>query len=170
VALVAATICWALGSMFNRRAGKPSSPLQAVAMQMISGGGLMVLLGLGCGEARIFSWSAISAVSAWAWVYLTLIGSLVGFTAYVWLLHVSTPARVSTYAFVNPLIAVVLGCTLGREPFTSELLVAACLITAAVALIVSSGMRKSKAALGILPPASVSKLSHPLPTARPDSK
>jgi drug/metabolite transporter (DMT)-like permease len=72
LALVAATICWALGSMFNRRARKPSSPLQAVAMQMIAGGGLMTVLGLGLGETNDFSWNAISAVSAWAWVYLTL--------------------------------------------------------------------------------------------------
>ena len=73
------------------------------------------------------------------WLYLTIAGSLIAYTAYVWLLHVSTPARVATYAYVNPLIAVVLGCTLGREVFSHELLLAGSLIIVAVILIVRGG-------------------------------
>ena len=84
------------------------------------------------------------ALSAAAWLYLSVAGSLVAYTAYVWLLHVSTPTRVSTYAYVNPLIAVLLGCTIGREPFSPELLVAAALVIVAVALIVRSGVRRSR--------------------------
>lgn len=170
LALVAATICWAMGSLFNRSARKPSSPLQSVAMQMVAGGGLMLVLGLACGEGRAFSWGAISAVSAWAWVYLTLIGSLIGFTAYVWLLGVSTPARVSTYAFVNPLIAVVLGCTIGREPFTSELVLASGLIVVAVALIVGSGMRRRKIDMEVPPGKSNATVKHPVPCLGSDAK
>jgi drug/metabolite transporter (DMT)-like permease len=170
LALVAATICWAVGSLFNRNARKPSSPLQSVAMQMIAGGGLMLVLGLACGEGRAFSWEAISAVSAWAWIYLTLVGSLIGFTAYVWLLGVSTPARVSTYAFVNPLIAVALGCTIGREPFTSELVLASGLIVVAVALIVGSGMRRRKTAAEILPKDSSATIKPPVPCLGSDTK
>ena len=90
-------------------------------MQMICGGGLMLLVGLAAGETGRFHPGAITSASAWAFVYLTLIGSLVGFTAYVWLLQVSTPARVSTYAYVNPLIAVVLGRLVLHEPFPSSL-------------------------------------------------
>ena len=70
-------------------------------------------------------------------------GSLIGYTAYIWLLHASTPARVATYAYVNPLIAVLLGCTLGHEIFSHELLVAGVLIILAVALIVRGGAQSA---------------------------
>jgi drug/metabolite transporter (DMT)-like permease len=89
-------------------------------------------------ETAEFTFAQVTAASALAWVYLTVFGSLIGFTAYVWLLQVSTPARVATYAYVNPFIAVVLGCSLGREPLSGELLSAGVLIIAAVALIVRS--------------------------------
>jgi drug/metabolite transporter (DMT)-like permease len=116
VALIFATITWAFGSVYSRHAPKPNSALLAVAMQMLAGGFLQFLAGLALGEARQFSWERITSTSAWAFVYLTLIGSLVGFTAYVWLLQVSTPAKVSTYAYVNPLIAVALGHWIMMNP------------------------------------------------------
>lgn len=142
-ALVVASMSWAIGSLISRRARKPSSPLMAVAIQMIAGGVITVGLGLATGEAGQFSLERVTALSAWSWLYLCLAGSLVGYTAYVWLLQVSTPARVSTYAYVNPLIAVLLGCTIGREPFSQQLLLAACLIVAAVGLIVRGGSKPS---------------------------
>jgi drug/metabolite transporter (DMT)-like permease len=141
VALVVASMSWAIGSLFSRRARKPDSPLMAVAIQMIAGGAVTIGLGLLTGEAGQFSLSRITALSAWSWLYLCLAGSLIGYTAYVWLLQVSTPARVATYAYINPLIAVVLGCTIGREPFSQQLLVAALLIVAAVGLIVRGGSK-----------------------------
>jgi drug/metabolite transporter (DMT)-like permease len=137
-ALMAASICWAIGSLFSRQSQKPASPLLSIAMQMISGGGALLILALLRGELATFSLSHVTPSSIGAWLYLTLVGSLVGFTAYVWLLQVSTPARVSTYAYVNPLIAVLLGCTIGHESASRELFVAGALIIAAVVLIVSS--------------------------------
>jgi drug/metabolite transporter (DMT)-like permease len=137
-ALMVAAMCWALGSLFGRHAHKPGSPLLAIAMQMIAGGGLLLLLAGLHGEATAFSFSRLSAASVGAWFYLTAMGSLIGFTSYVWLLRVCTPAKVATYAYVNPLIAVLLGCTIGREPFSHELLAAGGLIVAAVVLIVRS--------------------------------
>ena len=134
-ALMASSIGWSMGSIFNRHARKPASALLAIAMQMVAGGGLLLALAALQGEAAKFSLSRITAVSAGAWLYLTVMGSLIGFTAYVWLLQVSTPSRVSTYAYVNPLIAVLLGCTLGREPLSHELSWAGGLIVLAVALI-----------------------------------
>ena len=77
-------------------------------------------------------------------MYLTAFGSLVGYTCYVWLLHASTPARVATYAYVNPFIAVLLGCTIGHEAFSHELFVAGVLIIAAVVLIVRGGVSKAE--------------------------
>lgn len=138
-AVLTASICWAFGSVFNRTARKPKSAFLGVSMQMITGG--LVLLGLAVlqGEAKRFSFAQVTAVSFWAWLYLTIAGSLVAYTAYVWLLHASTPARVATYAYVNPLIAVILGCTIGREVFAPDMYLAGGLIIAAVILVLRGG-------------------------------
>ena len=145
-ALLIASIGWALGSIFNRQARKPMSPLLGVAMQMIAGGTLMLGFAAARGEPTQFSLDRITPLSAGAWLYLTVFGSLVGYTCYVWLLHASTPARVATYAYVNPFIAVFLGCTIGHEPVSHELFVAGALIIAAVALIVRGGAEKAEPA------------------------
>jgi drug/metabolite transporter (DMT)-like permease len=138
-ALMAASFSWAAGSIFNRGARKPASPFLSVAMQMITGGAILLGVSGTRGEFSHFHFAQITAVSLGSWLYLTVAGSLIGYTAYVWLLHASTPARVATYAYVNPLIAVLLGCTLGHEIFSHELLFAGVLIIMAVALIVRGG-------------------------------
>ncbi len=145
-ALMAASMCWAFGSIFNRQARKPASPLLGVGMQMIAGGAALLALAIVRGEPGQFSFAQMTALSFWAWLYLTVAGSLIAYTAYVWLLNVSTPARVATYAYVNPLIAVLLGCTIGAEPFSNELFAAGALIVVAVALIVRSGTKQNGAA------------------------
>jgi len=142
-----ATPAWAWGSVLSRSADKPASPFMTVAMQLLAGGAITLLAGLLFGEGRQFHWADLSARSVLAWAYMLVFGSLVAFTSYIWLLSVSTPAKVSTYAFVNPPIAVALGCTLGKEPFSSELLAATALIVVAVALIVRRP-RKRPAACG----------------------
>jgi drug/metabolite transporter (DMT)-like permease len=147
VALIAASMSWAFGSIFSRHARKPMSPLLGVAMQMIAGGGLLLGLAVASGEASQFSFGRVTLLSAGAWLYLTAAGSLVGYTCYVWLLHAVTPARVATYAYVNPLIAVLLGCTIGHEAFSHELFVAGGLILLAVVLIVRGGARQPAAAV-----------------------
>jgi drug/metabolite transporter (DMT)-like permease len=138
-AVMAGSIGWAGGSLFNRRARKPSSPFLSVALQMLTGGAVLFGLAALRGEFAQFTLARVTAVSFGSWLYLTVAGSLVAYTAYVWLLHASTPARVSTYAYVNPLIAVLLGCTVGREIFSHELLIAGSLIIVATALIVRGG-------------------------------
>ena len=135
IVLVGSTVSWAIGSIYSRHAAKPSSALMAVAMQMIAGGMLQLLVGFALGEASVFSWSRITSASAWAFVYLTLVGSLVGFTAYVWLLQVSTPAKVSTYAYVNPVIAVLLGHLVLGEQVPKSAALAGALVLAAVVMI-----------------------------------
>jgi drug/metabolite transporter (DMT)-like permease len=142
--LMISSICWAAGSIFSRHASKPPSLLLMVGMQMIAGGFLLLGLGVLTNEHSHFSVASITTTSAMAWIYLTIMGSLVGFTAYGWLLRVSTPAKVSTSAYVNPFIAVLLGCTIGHEPFSHELVAAGTLIIVAVALIVYSGSQGSK--------------------------
>lgn len=142
VAIIAASIGWSLGSIFNRTADKPASPFLSVALQMIAGGAVLLGLAIAGGELRTFSFARVSWVSFGAWFYLMAAGSLIAYTAYVWLLHATTPARVATYAYVNPLIAVLLGCTIGREPFSHEIMVAGALIIAAVVLVLRGGTVK----------------------------
>jgi drug/metabolite transporter (DMT)-like permease len=141
VVLLLATVSWAFGSVFSRHARQPASPLLAVGMQMITGGATLVLVGALMGETSRVHPQSFTQSSIIAFAYLTLIGSLVGFTAYVWLLQVSTPARVSTYAYVNPFIAVLLGRLVLDEPLPGSVLVAGSLILAGVILIV---MRKAQ--------------------------
>ena len=143
--LMMASLAWSFGSIFSRGAQKPANPLLSVAMQMSAGGLILLLLGVLKGEPAQFSFANLTPLSIGAWLYLVVAGSLIGFTAYVWLLHVSTPARVSTYGYVNPLIAVLLGCTLGREPFSPDLLIASVLIFVSVVFIVRGGGNKSPA-------------------------
>jgi drug/metabolite transporter (DMT)-like permease len=135
MALMLATICWAAGSLYARYTPKPENPLMGVALQMILGGAILFLMGLAGGETAKFAWSNVSARSALAFAFLTLIGSLIGFTAYSWLLKVTTPARVSTYAYVNPVIAVFLGWAIGGETLTTRMLWAAAVILLGVVII-----------------------------------
>ena len=134
-ALLAAAFLWALGSLLSRRLPQAASPLRATGMQMIAGGATLVVAGLLLGEGARLDLAAFSRESWLAWLYLVLVGSLVGYSAYVWLLRVSTPARVSTYAYVNPLVAVLLGWLLLDEPVGPRIFVAAALILGAVALL-----------------------------------
>jgi drug/metabolite transporter (DMT)-like permease len=137
VVLMIATASWAGGSLYSRRASLPPSPMMATAIEMLCGGLLLIVAGVGAGEPWDLHASAITLKSLLSVAYLAIFGSLVGFTAYVWLLRVVSPARVSTYAFVNPVIAVVLGWTLGGEEFSARMGLAALVIVAGVVLIVS---------------------------------
>ena len=144
------SLSWAAGSAYSLRARTPRNQLQATAMQMITGGALILLVSVGVGEPATFHFSNISRASGLAFGYLCVFGSLVGYTAYVWLLKVSTTARVSTYAFVNPLVAVVLGSTLAHEPISPGIILAGTLIIGAVMLITwskSAGAAKRKPAV-----------------------
>lgn len=136
-ALLLAAFLWATGSLYSRRARLPSSQLTATAMEMIAGGALLLLAGGAFGEWTHFAPAGVTRHSLIAWVYLTTFGSLVGFTAYVWLLKVTSPARASTYAYVNPVVAVFLGWALADEQITPRTLCAAAAIILAVVIIVT---------------------------------
>lgn len=135
VILLSASISWSLGSIYARHARVPESPLMLTAMEMLTGGAFLLLMGLPLGEWQTFSPANVSTTSLVALVYLTLSGSLLGFTAYVYLLQVSTPAKVATYAYVNPVVAVFLGWALNGEQVSWLTLLASGIIVAAVALI-----------------------------------
>jgi drug/metabolite transporter (DMT)-like permease len=139
--LIVGEIAWAAGTVFSRRLPHPESHLQSGAMQMLAGGAALCVVGLALGEGARFHAGAISTRSVLAVLYLVFAGSIVAFSAYNWLLHASTPARVGTYAFVNPIVAVFLGWTFAGEALGPNTLLAALFIVAGVVLIVISGMR-----------------------------
>ena len=133
--LAAGSLSWAVGSLYSRRAPLPRDAMLGTAMEMLAGGLLLFLAGLAGGEAGRIAWQDFSSRSILAFVYLVTMGSLVGFSAYIWLLRNTTPAKASTYAFVNPVVAVLLGWGLAGEPLTARTLVAAAVIIGGVALI-----------------------------------
>ena len=137
--LVFGSLSWAIGSIVARQSERPSSPLLATAIQMLCGGAALVIAGLVSGEAAQVNLAAITLRSLLSYVYLVLFGSLVGYTAYVYLLGATTAARVSTYAYVNPVVAVFLGWMFASEPITARTLVAAAVILVGVATITLAG-------------------------------
>ena len=135
-ALVVASFTWAVGSIYSRHAPMPRSPVLATAMEMLAASAGLAILALLHGDFAARAGGApISLISIAGWLYLVVFGSIVAFTAYVWLLQVSTPARVSTYAYVNPVVAVLLGFAIAGEPLTTRMMVAAAVIVSGVVLI-----------------------------------
>jgi len=139
LALLVATVSWAFGSLYSRKAPLPPSPLLGTGMEMLAGGFFLCCLAGFSGEYAQVNIQALSLKSAFSLGYLVVFGSLVGFTSYIWLLKVTSAARVSTYAFVNPVIAMLLGWALAGETLTLQTLIAAGIIVVAVFLIISSG-------------------------------
>ena len=133
--VVFGSLLWSAGSIYSRHAPRPTSGVMMAALQMLVGGVFVGVLSVLRGELATFSIAAVSARSFGAWVYLLIFGSLIGFTAFVYLLRVSTPARVATYAYVNPVVAVILGWLLAGETISARMLVAAAVIVSGVALI-----------------------------------
>lgn len=139
------SLAWAGGSIYSRGVELPKNALLATGMEMLWGGVGLTLAGILTGELGRVDPSSFSTESILAYLYLVVFGSLVGFSAYIWLLGVSTPARVSTYAYVNPVVAVLLGWWLLDEPLTARVLGAAAIIVLAVAVI-TTGKRPQSAA------------------------
>lgn len=142
--LLIATISWAIGSLYSRRAILPSSPLLATSMEMLAGGMVLWLTAALTGEFENFSLDHVSVRSWLSVAYLSVFGSIVGFTAYVWLLRVAHTAHVATYAYVNPVIAIFLGWALAGERFTNQMFVAAMVIVAAVVLIITNQSKQKQ--------------------------
>jgi drug/metabolite transporter (DMT)-like permease len=132
--VLVASILWAIGSLYSRNAALPASPLLATGMEMLSGGLIQLVMASAVGEWNGFDLAAVSRRSALALLYLTVIGSS-AFVAYIWLLRVAPTPLVATYAYVNPLVAVLLGYFLASEPMTLRTLLAAGLIIGSVVLV-----------------------------------
>lgn len=135
LAILAACVFWSIGSIYSRHAKHGADPFLAAALQMLGGGVAILVAAILHGDLGQFDFAAISARSWGAFAYLVIAGSLIAFSTFVWLMKHSTPARVSTYAYVNPIVAVFLGWLVLGEPVTSRTLVASAIIVTAVAII-----------------------------------
>lgn len=138
IVLVGASLAWACGSVFNRYGARPESSALSTGVQMIGGSLGLIAMGLVNGEAEHLRVGDISLASWIGWGYLVTFGSLIGFTAYIFLLKTVSPAKASTYAYVNPLVAVFLGWAIAGESVTARTLVAAAIILTGVAMITAS--------------------------------
>ena len=148
IALVAAcvpllgSLCWAGGSLYARSAKLPANPLVGTGMEMLMGGVLLTALGLLLGEGGQIHPEKFSLASLLAFGFLVFFGSIVAFTSYIWLLGKVNPGRVSTYAYVNPVVAVFLGWAFYSEPVSGRTLIAAAVILLAVMIITLSPNRQ----------------------------
>ena len=147
LALLVSPISWACGSLFSaHRAQLPKDPLVATGGQMLAGAAILLVLAAITGEYAGFRLDAVSPESLAAFAYLTVVGSLIAFTAYVWLLGVAPLPMIATYAYVNPIVAVVLGAFVLQEPITPRTVVAGAVIIVGVALIITARGRLMSAA------------------------
>lgn len=133
--VIVAAFSWAAGSIYGLRAPVPKSSLLTAGMQMIAGGAVLLLVSLIRGEAAGFDIRAVSTGSWLGFLYLIVFGSLISFTAYSWLLKNAAPSMVSTYAYVNPVVAVFLGWFIAGESLTGQMLLGASIIVGSVVLI-----------------------------------
>ncbi|MFC3503443.1 EamA family transporter [Micromonospora krabiensis] len=136
--VVVGAACWSVGSFLSGRIRMPDDPFVATVYEMLAGALVLAVLAVGRGELVGFDPAQVSLRSWLALGYLMVAGSLVAFTAYVWLLHHAPISLVATYAYVNPAVAVVLGAVLVAEPITPQVLVGGAVIVAGVALVVST--------------------------------
>jgi drug/metabolite transporter (DMT)-like permease len=136
--ILLATLCWASGSLFSRRRPDPANAFVASAYQMLIGGAVLTVVGLARGDAARFDVSAVPPAGWWALAYLVVVGSLVAYTAYFWLLGNAPLQLVSTYAYVNPVVAVILGWLLLGEQVSLPVLIGGALAVVGVAVVISA--------------------------------
>ena len=140
-AVLVGAFCWAYGSLYSKRAPLPKSINLSTGMQLFCGGVFQMIASILTGDAATLDLANVSTLSLVAVVYLGIISSVIGFSAYSWLLRVEPPARVSTYAYVNPVVAVSLGWLLASEPVTLRTIIASAIIITSVIIINSSSYR-----------------------------
>jgi drug/metabolite transporter (DMT)-like permease len=139
--LLCSSLIWSAGSLYSRRTHSNAPPFLAAAQQMLCGGTILILLGIVTGEARHFDPQQITLHSLGTFAYLVLVGGVVGYASYAWLLRYCEPAKVATYAYVNPIVAMMLGTIFAGERFSARTIIAAVLIIGSVALVITKGQR-----------------------------
>lgn len=142
LAVVVASISWSVGSLRSKMISMPDNLFMSSAVQMLAGGAAVSIMGLIAGESIGFSFSAMSTDSILGWWYLVVFGSWGGFSSYVWLLRNAPPKQIASYAFVNPVVAVILGAWIAHEPVVPRMIIGIVVLVVAVALIVVFGKDK----------------------------
>jgi drug/metabolite transporter (DMT)-like permease len=148
-ALVLGSLLWASGSLYSRTADLPSSPLLGTSLEMLCGGVGLYVVGTVSGEWGRVNLGGITWLSLAGLLYLIIFGSLVGFASYTWLLRNASTSLVSTYAYVNPMVAIIIGNLLAQEPFTPRVVIAATVIIGAVVIITLTQPAKAEAETSI---------------------
>ena len=145
IALLGAALAWASGSIYARRARLPASPWLTTGMQMLTGGAVLAVIAVMAGEPGQLDLASISMKSMASLAYLIVFGAVVAYSAYIWLLGVTTPARATTYAYVNPVVAVILGWLLADEQLDARAGLAIAMILSAVVVVTLKGGRPNRA-------------------------
>jgi drug/metabolite transporter (DMT)-like permease len=148
--LVIGSLLWSAGSLYSRKVRHSPSFIMGASQQMICGGTLLSLAGFALGEHRGFNIQHVTWLSIGGFIYLVLIGAIVGYTSYFYLLRHCDPAKVATYAYVNPIVAVILGTLFAGERLTSRTIVAAVLIIASVAVVIKAQQLREKSVSGMV--------------------
>jgi drug/metabolite transporter (DMT)-like permease len=160
--IVLSAICWAIGSLYSRGAPLPQRPLVTAGLASLCGGILCAVIAIVSGELGRADWTSEAML---ALGYLIVMGSFVGFTAYVWLLRVAPISLVSTYAYVNPIVAVVLGWLILGESITGEMAVAGAAVLVSVGVILRSGGASLEPGRGLLTRKQIAAAAATEPTA-----
>jgi drug/metabolite transporter (DMT)-like permease len=144
VALVVAAISWSVAAILTRKLPLPESKVMSSGAQMLVGGILLTLTAAALGEFKGFDVQAVSSRAWLALAYLIVAGSIIGFTAYVWLIHHESPTKVGTYAYVNPVVAVLVGYFLGGEALGARTLLGTLLVLVSVIVITTTPKKEAK--------------------------
>jgi drug/metabolite transporter (DMT)-like permease len=145
--LIFASISWSIASILTRKLPLPESKVMSSGAQMLAGGVFLTLTAGAFGEFRNFHPSAVSREAWFALAYLIVAGSIIGFTAYVWLIHHESPTKVGTYAYVNPIVAVLVGYFLGGEALTLRTILGSLCVLVSVIVITTTRAKKMEEAL-----------------------
>ena len=140
-ALIVAALSWSIASALSRKLPLPAAKAMSSGAQMLAGGVLLTVAAVSLGEFHGFRWQAVSTKAWLALAYLIVAGSIIGFTAYVWLLHHESPTKVGTYAYVNPVVAVLVGYFLGGEALGARTIVGTLLVLVSVVVITTTGKK-----------------------------
>ena len=149
IALIVGSISWSVASILTRKLPLPSSKAMSSGAQMLAGGVLLTLIAIAMGELRSFHPGSVSRAAWLSLVYLIVAGSIIGFTAYVWLIHHESPTKVGTYAYVNPVVAVLIGYFFGSEALGARTILGTLFVLISVVTITTTRAKKPVATLAV---------------------
>ncbi len=150
LAMIIGSISWSVGSALTRKLPLPPSKVMSSGIQMLAGGTLLAVTAAALGEFRRFDPSAVSSIAWFSLAYLIVAGSIIAFTVYVWLIHHESPTKVGTYAYVNPVVAVILGYFLGGEMLGLRTILGSLFVLISVIVITTTPVKKPVAPLSVV--------------------